>query len=33
MPVIVPTLNFDGQCEEALRLYKKAFIILVFYFR
>lgn len=25
MPVIVPTLNFGGQCEEALRLYEKAF--------
>lgn len=25
MPIIVPTLNFGGQCEEALQLYKKAF--------
>ena len=25
MPVLVPTLNFGGQCEEALQLYKKAF--------
>ncbi len=25
MPILTPTLNFAGRCEEALRLYEKAF--------
>lgn len=25
MPLITPNFNFDGRCEEALNLYKKAF--------
>lgn len=25
MPIVIPTFNFHGQCEEAINLYKKAF--------
>lgn len=25
MPILTPTFNFDGQCEEAIALYQKAF--------
>jgi uncharacterized glyoxalase superfamily protein PhnB len=26
--IVTPTLNFSGECEEAIRLYERAFAVL-----